>query len=68
MSNTLVLFNKIFLTNKKHITVLKRHEFLELKESGEYEINWAYDGKHSIITKKKPGKTEREAVLVTASK
>ena len=52
MSNTILLFNKILTTNKKYITRLRGKEFIELRDSGEFHIQTAYDGKHSIVTKK----------------
>lgn len=38
-------------TEKKYTVMLTKKEFISLKESGMFDIKWAYDGKHSVVCK-----------------
>lgn len=60
MTNTLILFDKIFTTRKKYTTRLNKKEYIELKESGKYDIVWCYDRFTSLITPKGSGEIMRD--------
>jgi hypothetical protein len=52
MELTLVLFDKIFTTQRKYITILTPKEEEVLMKSGKYNVNKCYDKEHHVITRK----------------